>query len=67
MHLLAIVSYVGAGCGVILLVVCIVQILRYRRRVNADRSLRPEWMKAQFPFGSMMAFFACMMVSMGAA
>jgi hypothetical protein len=67
MRFLEVVTYAGAVCGIILLAVCIVQIVRFRRRVNADLSLRPEWMKARFPFGSMMAFFACMMVSMGAA
>jgi hypothetical protein len=67
LHVLDIVTYTAFVCGLIALPFFVVNFLRYRSKVLADRSVGPWWLKGRFPIKSVGGFAASIIVAMTTA
>jgi hypothetical protein len=67
MHALDLVAYVAFVCALVALPFLLVNWFLYMKKIRADRSLRPAWLKAPYPTKSVVGFAGSISVFMTAA
>ncbi len=67
MNVLGFITYAAFICALVALPFFVINFLRYRSKVLADRSLRPRWLKAHFPLKSVASFAGSIAIGIAAA
>jgi hypothetical protein len=67
MNVLGFITYAAFICALVALLFLVINFLRYRSKILADRSLKSRWLKAPFPLKSVASFAGSIAVAIAAA